>query len=67
MDYWLAVASGDRVGRGEERIITDAEIREKFALDSMVASGRHACAPVSVGACDYPTRQVVNCDETVID
>ena len=35
-DYWLAVASGDRVRNGEERIYTDAEMREQLALDDDV-------------------------------
>ena len=35
-DYWLAVASGDRVRNGEERIYTDAEMREQLALDENV-------------------------------
>ena len=35
-DYWLAVASGDRARNGEERIYTDAEMREQLALDDDV-------------------------------
>ena len=35
-DYWLAVASGDGVRSGEERIYTDAEMREKLELDDHV-------------------------------
>lgn len=35
-DYWLAVASGDRVRSGEERIFTDAEMREQLELDDNV-------------------------------
>ena len=31
-DYWLAVASGDRVRNGEESIYTDAEMREQLEL-----------------------------------
>lgn len=27
VDYWLAIASGDRVCSGEKRIFTDAEMR----------------------------------------
>ena len=35
-DYWLAVASGDRVRNGEEKIFTDAEMREQLELDDHV-------------------------------
>ncbi len=35
-DYWLAVASGERVCNGEERIYTDAEMRERLELDDNV-------------------------------
>ncbi len=35
-DYWLAVASGDRVRNGEERVYTDAEMREQLGLDDNV-------------------------------
>jgi RHH-type rel operon transcriptional repressor/antitoxin RelB len=35
-DYWLAVATGDRVRNGEERIYTAAEMREQFGLDDSV-------------------------------
>ena len=31
-DYWLAVASGDRVRNGEEGVYTDAEMREQLKL-----------------------------------
>lgn len=35
-DYWLAVASGDRVRNGEERIYSDAEMREQLELDDHI-------------------------------
>ncbi len=31
-DYWLAVASGDRVRNGEEGVYSDAEMREQLKL-----------------------------------
>ena len=35
-DYWLAVASGDRVRNGEEGVYTDAEMREQLELDDHI-------------------------------
>ena len=44
-DYWLAVASGDRVRNGEERIFTDAEMREQLELDENVYIDKGLAAP----------------------
>ncbi len=44
-DYWLAVASGDRVRNGEERIFTDAEMREQLELDEDVYIDKGLAAP----------------------
>ena len=44
-DYWLAVASGDRVRNGEERIYTDAEMREQLELDEDVYIDKGLAAP----------------------
>ena len=35
-DYWLAVASGDRVRNGEGGVYTDAEMREQLELDDHI-------------------------------